>query len=178
MTISTVTFLGVGVGTTANDGTGDDLRTAFQKVNANFGWISNTGFNAGNISATGEIDAATATVTGNVTAGGNLVRAGGSIDSGYQYYAITGNTSITANVNVSRVILDPNADAYGVKFTLPGGNVDAKVISLSSTANIAGLQPIGSTGTTVVPSVNVAIAKGTSVSFFYHATETKWYKID
>jgi hypothetical protein len=57
MTITTQSFLSVGVGSSANDGTGDDLRTAFQKVNANFGWIGNIGFNAANINA-GSIDVA------------------------------------------------------------------------------------------------------------------------
>jgi len=205
MTISTESFLSINVGTSANDGTGDDLRTAFQKVNANFGWIGNTGFTAANISVTNEIDAVAANITGNLTVStittssgnlsldpagfatvnvvgdlniyGNVTRQGGQIDAAYQYYAPSANTAITANVNISRVILDPTGDALGIKFTLPNGNVDAKVVTLSSTANIAGLQPIGSLGTTVVPSVNVAIPKGTSVTFFYHATEGKWYKI-
>lgn len=119
----------------------------------------------------------TLSASGDITLSGNVTRAGGQIDSGYQYYAPSGNAAITANVNVSRVILDPAGDGYGIVFTLPGGNVDAKVITLSSTANIAAVQLVGSTGTTVAPSVNVAMTKGTSIQFFYHAVETKWYKI-
>ena len=101
MTISTVTFLGVGVGTTANDGTGDDLRTAFQKVNANFGWISNTGFNAGNISVIGEVDAVTANISGNLILSSHYVPASNTApgtlgqivwDSGNVYICVATNT--------------------------------------------------------------------------------------
>jgi hypothetical protein len=74
MTISTITFNSVNVGSAANDGTGDDLRTAFQKVNANFGFMSNTGFNAGNILVSNELDAGTANV-GNVIVSGGYVPA-------------------------------------------------------------------------------------------------------
>lgn len=52
MAITTQSFTPVGVGSSANDGTGDDLRTAFQKVNSNFNVINGPGFIAGNISAT------------------------------------------------------------------------------------------------------------------------------
>lgn len=116
------------------------------------------------------------TVSGNLTITGNTVRAGGTIDSGYQYYAIAGNTAISANVNVSRVIVDPTSSGYGVVLTLPAGNVDAKTFTFSSTNNIAGLQSIGNTGTTVVPSANVALTAGSSVTYFYHAVEGKWYR--
>ena len=59
MTITTQSFTAINVGTTANDGTGDDLRTAFIKVNDNFQYMGNTGFNAGNIYApTGTVQAA------------------------------------------------------------------------------------------------------------------------
>jgi hypothetical protein len=117
------------------------------------------------------------TTIGNVNVIGNLITNGGRIEAGYQYYAPSANTAVTANVNVSRVIFDPTVDALGIVFTLPGGNVNAKTIAISSTANIAGMQFIGSLGTTVVPSVNVAIPKGTQIQFFYQASESKWYKI-
>ena len=64
MTISTVSFTSINVGSSANDGTGDDLRTAFQKVNSNFGFMSNTGFVSANISVTNEVDAVTANISG------------------------------------------------------------------------------------------------------------------
>ena len=76
MTISTQSFIAVNVGTTANDGSGDDLRTAFIKVNNNFQYMGNTGFNAGNIDVTGGIATNTLTFSDATTqstayAGGN-----------------------------------------------------------------------------------------------------------
>jgi hypothetical protein len=64
MTITTSQFIAINTGVVANDGTGDDLRTAFTKVNDAFANIADIGFNAANISASGSIE-----VTGNVTAG-------------------------------------------------------------------------------------------------------------
>lgn len=64
MTITTAQFIAINTGLVANDGTGDDLRTAFTKVNNAFANIADIGFNAANISASGAIE-----VTGNVTAG-------------------------------------------------------------------------------------------------------------
>ena len=49
MTINTEQFITVNVGLSEDDGTGDALRTAFIKLNQNFGNITATGFNSGNI---------------------------------------------------------------------------------------------------------------------------------
>lgn len=57
MTITTQAFIAVNVGTAANDGTGDELRSAFIKLNSNFSNISTSGFNAGNILASGNVQA-------------------------------------------------------------------------------------------------------------------------
>ena len=57
MTITTQPFISVNVGTAANDGTGDELRVAFQKVNSNFSNISTSGFNSGNILVSGNVQA-------------------------------------------------------------------------------------------------------------------------
>ena len=57
MPITTTSFTSVNVGTSANDGTGDELRIAFQKVNSNFSNISTVGFNSGNILASGNVQA-------------------------------------------------------------------------------------------------------------------------
>ena len=57
MPITTTSFTSVNVGTSANDGTGDELRNAFIKVNSNFSNISTVGFNSGNILASGNVEA-------------------------------------------------------------------------------------------------------------------------
>lgn len=57
MPITTTSFTSVNVGTSANDGTGDELRNAFIKVNSNFSNISTVGFNSGNILASGNVQA-------------------------------------------------------------------------------------------------------------------------
>ena len=57
MPITTTSFTAINVGTTANDGTGDELRIAFQKVNSNFSNISTVGFNSGNILVSGNVQA-------------------------------------------------------------------------------------------------------------------------
>jgi len=57
MPITTTSFTSVNVGTSANDGTGDELRIAFQKVNSNFSNISTVGFNSGNILVSGNVQA-------------------------------------------------------------------------------------------------------------------------
>lgn len=91
MTISTQPFIAVNVGTTANDGSGDDLRTAFIKVNDNFQYMGNTGFNAGNIAVNGSITLNSALApTGNSSAQGTV----GQIvwDSGNIYVCVAANT--------------------------------------------------------------------------------------
>ena len=69
MTITTSQFIAVNVGATANDGTGDDLRTAFTKINDNFANISDVGYSAANISVTGDIVSVGNVTAANVTAG-------------------------------------------------------------------------------------------------------------
>lgn len=69
MTISTEQMVSVNVGSVANDGTGDDLRTAMIKLNNNFSNIEVIGFATGNIDVAGTIEVAeNIDVTGNVTA--------------------------------------------------------------------------------------------------------------
>ena len=68
MTITTSQFIAVNVGVTANDGTGDDLRTAFTKINDNFANISDIGYSAANISVTGDVVAVGNITAANITA--------------------------------------------------------------------------------------------------------------
>jgi hypothetical protein len=112
MTITTQSFLSVGVGSSANDGTGDDLRTAFQKVNANFGWIGNTGFNSANINAasiesTGNI-VSTAYFVGDGSFLTNIAASYSNIQVGSYLTTYTGNIaepSITGNITAGAFVV-------------------------------------------------------------------------
>lgn len=223
MTVSTSHYVSVNLGTVANDGTGDDLRTAFNKVNQNFANYEAVGIPTQNISASGTIEAAyfvgdgsqltaipttglysnanvasylptysgnvaNVTVTGNITitnplsslvVSGNVYFGGAKIESGYQYYAPTGNLAITANVNVSRIILDPTTPTVSLyaNITLPASNVDATIVSISSTQTIQFLSVCPNTGTTMVNFGNLTLGAGNCFTYFYHASETRWYKI-
>lgn len=91
MTISTSSFLSINVGSSANDGTGDDLRTAFQKVDSNFQYIGTTGFVAANIVVNGAMTLNNSLApTGNSSATGTA----GQIvwDSGNIYICVATNT--------------------------------------------------------------------------------------
>lgn len=115
--------------------------------------------------------------TKNLTVAGNLISAGGRVDSGYQYSAATNDFNDTVGVTTARVIYDPAATLAKGTITLPAGNVDAKIVTVSSTQDITAFKVNPSVGTTLVPSANITLAAGTSATYFYHLAETKWYKI-
>ena len=117
------------------------------------------------------------TVAGGVGISGNLSTGGARIEAGYQYSApVTGfNTTITSNV--SRVIFDPAGTLANGTVTLPSANVDATIISISSTQTITAFQVLPNTGTTLVPSGNITLTSGSCATYFFHASESKWYKI-
>ena len=102
MTISTEQFLTVNTGIVANDGTGDDLRSAFIKVNENFIAITDVGFDAGNIDVSGSIE-----VGGNLTIDNNYVPSANSAlgqagqivwDTNYIYVCVAANSWKRANL--------------------------------------------------------------------------------
>jgi len=240
MTITTVSFNTVNVGSAPNDGTGDDLRDAFIKVNTNFSDISTIGFNAANIYApsgtvqagqinsTGNILGVTGTLSalnvnglinasGNVLAGfgvfnglttnngltvnggwinnaGNVVAAGGvfnalnvngplitagaRIVAGYQYSNVLANVGITIGNSVERLVLDPTQVISDyVTVILPSANVDATLVTVSTTQTIQFLNVVANPGTTLLNSGNITLAAGTKAEYFYHAVESKWYKV-
>lgn len=175
MPISTQTFLTINVGTTANDGTGDDLRTAFIKVNDNYQYMGNTGFNAANIAATG----ITAT---SLSVSGGLTNAGAQIETGYQQLKPTANIAITGNLNVNRILLHPTGTviSFGANVTLPNTQVDGTVVSISSNVTIANLdvRPAWNGVVEISPFGNVtSVVAGTVSKFIYIAADFKWYKV-
>ena len=174
MTISTQPFIAVNVGTTANDGSGDDLRTAFIKVNDNFQYMGNTGFNAGNINVTGAIN-----IAGTLTTNGVFNTSGAVVNTGYQKYSPTANIAITANVDVSRIILTPTGTvvSFGANITLPNITTDGTTISISSNIAIEHLAVYGQWLSSVSPGANLSVAAGSSATYFYSSDDVKWYKI-
>ena len=127
---------------------------------------------AGQISTTGNVLATGLTVFGNV------VHAGGTRDTGYQFSAPTANVAVSALPGKSRLILTPIATiSFGANVTLPGGNVDGTTYSISS--NVATTLSVqASNGTSVDPYGNVQLVAGASATYLYYATATKWFKID
>ena len=174
MTISTQSFISINVGTTANDGTGDDLRTAFIKVNDNFQYMGNTGFNAGNIAVNGSIE-----IAGTLTTNGSLTTSRAIINTGYQKYSPTANIAVTANVDVSRIILTPTGTvvSFGANITLPNITVDGTTISISSNIALEHLAVYGQWLSSVSPGANLSVAAGSSATYFYSSADVKWYKI-
>jgi hypothetical protein len=116
-------------------------------------------------------------VAGDLNLAGNLIIAGTRIDGGYQYYAPTTNFTYTVNNNVYRFILDPSGAITNGNVLLPSANIDATIVSISSTQTVTNFKVTPNNGTTLVPSANVTLTGGTSVEYFYHASEAKWYKV-
>ena len=136
-----------------------------------------TTYNAGTTITIDDLTRNKDNITGDFTITGNVTRGGATIDTGYQYSAATTNFNDTVGASVSRVIYNPASTLAKGTLTLPAGNVEAKVVTVSSTQTITAFKVNPSVGTTLVPSANVTLSAGTSVSYFYHASETKWYKI-
>ena len=136
------------------------------------GNVSTAILTAGQISTTGNVLATGLTVFGNV------VHAGGTRDTGYQFSAPTANVAVSALPGKSRLILTPIATiSFGANVTLPGGNVDGTTYSISS--NVATTLSVqASNGTSVDPYGNVQLVAGTSATYLYYATATKWFKIN
>lgn len=136
-----------------------------------------TTYNAGTTITIEDLSRNYNNIAGSFTITGNLTHSGATINTGYQYSAATTNFNDTVGVSVSRVIYDPAGTLANGTLTLPAGNVEAKIVTVSSTQIITAFKVNPNTGTTLVPSANITLAAGTSVSYFFHAVESKWYKI-
>lgn len=168
MTISTQTFLVVNPGASANDGSGDSLRAAFVKVNANFGYMGNVGFDAANVNVSGSVEIA-----------GNLLTSGALINTGYQKYSPTANIDITANVDISRILITPSSvvTSYSANITLPNIRIDGTTITISSNVAIQFLAVYGQWLSSVSPGTTTSLAAGGAATYFYSLADIKWYKI-
>lgn len=136
-----------------------------------------TTYNAGTTITIEDLSRNYNNIAGSFTITGNLTHSGATINTGYQYSAATTNFNDTVGASISRVIYDPAGTLANGTLTLPAGNVEAKIVTVSSTQIITAFKVNPNTGTTLVPSANITLAAGTSVSYFFHAVESKWYKI-
>lgn len=164
-------YANVTQGLTVN-GTTRLIGTATAEGNLNVTGSSNL---TGNLYSNGAYIKET-TVTGNASIA-NLYTVGTTISAGYQYYAPSTNASYTMWSNISRFILDPSGTITNMSVTLPSANIDGLVVTMSSTAQITNLQLNPNSGCTLTPGANILLAGGTGISFFFHKSESKWYKI-
>jgi len=125
---------------------------------------------SGNVLASGAV-LATATING------DLVTGGAKAEQGLQVYKPTANVAITANVNVSRVLIAPIATiSFGTIVTLPNTTVNGTTIDISS--NVATtLQPVAPWLTSIDPAGNVQLTAGSSARYFYYSTDNTWFKV-
>ena len=121
---------------------------------------------SGNVLASGAI-LTTATINGNLVTGGAKA-----------VYKPTANVAVTANVNVSRVLIAPTGTiiSFGAIVTLPNTTVNGTTVDISS--NVATtLQPVAPWLTSINPAGNVQLTAGSSARYFYYSTDNTWFKV-
>jgi len=124
------------------------------------------------------LNATTLNTSGTSTLSGNLVTGGAKVEQGIQVYRPTANVAVTANVNVSRVLLAPTGTiiSFGAYVTLPNTTVNGTTIDISS--NVATtLAPTAPWLTSIDPSGNVQLTAGSSARYFYNSSDNKWFKV-
>ena len=110
----------INIGTYANDGSGDDLRTAFTKVNANFALISS------------ELG---------VTSAVNIAGAGEGIfaskaDNALQFKRITGSGGVTVTSTASAINIAALASIQGDTNPSLGGNLNLNSHNITGTGDV------------------------------------------
>lgn len=157
MTITTSQLISVNIGTSANDGTGDPLRTAFSKINSNFSNIQSIGVSVGNLIVSGGL-----TLNGITWGGPSLVAANITLSG-----SISGNTILSApSVAGTNNALPPLSGNLGYLIT-PQKIQSTDYTCVSTDTGIEILHPIGAAPATyTIPSnANVAYDIGTSIMF-------------
>jgi len=154
MPITTRNFANIGVGSSPNDGTGDDLRSAFIRVNENFSNVSAIGFNTGNINCRGSIEVlgnvlANGFTGGNITLTGNITAANvvgsfgvwGTVRTAAQTSITSLGTLTGLTVNNTTTAVSIGASATTGTFILGGttatGSIGIGRSTASQTVNIA-----------------------------------------
>ena len=193
---ATATFgqqLTIGVGTSANDGTGDPARTAFQKVNTNFTavflnvlTVSNTvTANTANITtvsnSVGVVAANLTTVSNTVTVNtGNLTTVSNSVGTVAANLTTVSN-SLTGKINAQtgttysfligdagKLTTFSNASSVAVTLGFIGPFADGTVFHAKNIG--AGVVTITPTGATIDFAATLILTKGQSASIFSDGT--------
>lgn len=150
-------------------------------VTTNILSITGSSTNLGNTSVSQNISVGgNVTVAGNVTTNGNLVINGPMVYQGYQYNAAVTETSITCLNNTNRLILDSAGTIGHANVTLPNSVLDGTEYRVATTQTISIFQVLSATGGNlgISPTVaNIAITGPATLTFFWHASENKWYRI-
>lgn len=173
----------IDVGSTANDGTGDPIRTAFIKTNDNFtelynaSTVSVTGnISGGNVSVTGSVLGGSVSVTGTVTA--QTVSTTGLAVSGIEtvspnYVTVSGTGSTTLSTTTSTNVLLIGNTGYTLTVNMPTTPVDGQITRFSVIGNTVTLA-VG-TGT-VTPTFAGSATVGTNYKYVYRSSNTTWYR--
>jgi hypothetical protein len=102
----TTSYQAVFVGSAANDGTGDELRTAFNKVNNAFGYMGNTEINTVDLNASGTVTATDFSGNGSAL---NLSAYSGNL----AVVKITNELEVDGNLLISNVYVPTLANSAG-----------------------------------------------------------------
>jgi hypothetical protein len=124
------------------------------------------------------VNATTLNTSGTSTLSGNLVTVGAKAEQGVQIYRPTANVAVTANVNVSRVLLAPTGTiiSFGANVTLPNTTVNGTTVDISS--NVATTLAVQAPWlSSISPFGNVQLTAGSSARYFYNSSDNKWFKV-
>jgi hypothetical protein len=165
MTIST-TYTAVNVGTVANDGTGDNLRTAFDKVNQNFGNIYTDGIEVAALNVTGAANAAYFAGDGSLLTNLPLGTLYGNANVATYLPTYSGNLNTLNNVTIlgNITLSKPLANIF---VTGPMGfvsNAGSIVTQGTSKANIVSMNKVCGQ----IVTHNAALSANTSVGFRFY----------
>lgn len=158
----------IGVGTTANDGSGDPVRTAFQKANTNFTavfsnitTVSNTvTANTANITT---VSNSVGTVAGNLTIVSNSLTTVSNSLTG-KINAQTGTTYSFLAADAGKLTTFTNTSAVAVTLGFIGPFPDGTVFHVKNLG--AGVVTITPTGATIDFAATLILTKGQSASIF------------
>lgn len=124
----------IDVGSVANDGTGDPLRTAYQKINDNFTEVFNTSNIANGSSSITVAQNGNISMTANGVANVMVVSSSGVSIIGD--LAVTGNAVLSGNILGDRIVNGTTS----IDIQSPGGNAN---ISIGGVTNVGVFSPTG-----------------------------------